>query len=117
MVKETKKEREAREKAESATKATIKGEGSLKTSPATPTKADLSGMIGHLKYNASKSEDIRTALQQYQQAPTNQVKHELWHLFKSDKTCKWSKNFSGTTESKSSTSTGTLSGVCTWCLY
>jgi hypothetical protein len=116
MAKETKKEREAREKKEAAEKeATIKAEGSIKQSPSTPTKGDLSAMIGHLKYNSHKSEEVRLALQHYQQAPNN-VKHEMWQLFKSDKSCKWSKNFCVTTESKSSTSTGTLSGVCTWCL-
>ena len=71
-------------------------------------------MLGHLKYNQGKSEDVKTALELYQQASSKDAKHELFALFKSDKSCKWAKTYSVVSESKSSSSTGTLSGVCTW---
>ena len=113
MAKETKKQQEAREKAE-AKQTTLKTEGASKAAPETPTRAELSGMIGHLKYHQGKSEDVKLALELYQQAPSKDAKRELFALFKSDKTCKWAKTYSVVSESKSSSSTGTLSGVCTW---
>jgi hypothetical protein len=66
-----------------------------------------------MKYHAAKSEDHREALAKYQSSSSD-VEHQMYHLFKADKSCKWVKNFNVTSESKSSRSSGRLSGVLNW---
>jgi hypothetical protein len=94
-----------------AGKATIKEK--LAESKDGPTRADTSGMLGHMKYHAGKDADVAEALSIYNGLAKDQ-KANFYALYKADKSCKWIRSFSLTITSSSSSSGGMLAGVCNW---
>ena len=96
-----------------AGKATIKDKLASPESKDGPTRAETSGMLGHMKYHAGKYADVAEALSIYNGLPKDQ-KANFYALYKADKSCKWIRSFSLTITASSSSSGGMLAGVSNW---
>jgi hypothetical protein len=76
-----------------------------------PTRADVSAMLGYMKYHKDSKPEIAEALAQYM-ALERSAKKDFYQLFKQDKSCKWIRTFKKQTTTSESSSSGFVEGTC-----
>ena len=109
--KEPKSPKDKKEKKEDKSDKGDKRKAACAPEGSQPSRAEVSGMLGHLKYHKDSDSQVAEALQSYYTLDKSD-KVDFYYLYKKDKSCKWMKTFKKTTTTSESTSSGFIEGVC-----